>query len=305
MRIEPCQTLKYSLVVCLFLMTGCASNEIQAPYDSFVCFKSTFNHCLDGAQSGQLIKLHTNLKTAAVNKPFGAAFKPFATGGGGIVTDPDAGKVVSTKDAKYQCQYGTIAYTQTLQPDLIAPAVFVSPILLRQIGEQQVKLGKIRTACARLVQAYDHQQDIQAAQDRLSTNQRAITMLSAETEFERLTKDAFGARPLTAAELVLYGVTGGGVRDALRTSRENSVTVGEQLRAMYKTQVNDIEYKKQFEDAALSIDLQLRELARSLFLLDRSIAPASPQQLTRQGYEDGAWVKQGTVVLATPGWRRE
>lgn len=44
----------YWLVLTLsLLMSGCASYQVQAPYDSFVCYKSTFNQCLNSAQSGQ------------------------------------------------------------------------------------------------------------------------------------------------------------------------------------------------------------------------------------------------------------
>jgi hypothetical protein len=59
-----------------------------------------------------------------------------------------------------------------------------------------------------------------------------------------------------------------------------------------------MDYENQFFDANLGIDLQLRELARMLFILDRSAAPDSMSALKNTGYGDGAWVKQGTVVLS-------
>lgn len=285
-----------SLLFALVIATcsvGCAVNRVQAPFDSFVCYNSTFNECLGRAQSG---RLRTLQMSAFRNLAVGS----FAAGSNSaVVEDPEAGQTLSSGDTKYQCSYGNIPYAQTLDPDRRAAAVFVSPVLLRQIGEQQLRLTRARTSCARLLQAYEFQVTIIARQDELAVAQKATAVLSSEVESERAAKDAVGARGLNATEQAQFGLGAIAVRDALKLSRENVVSIGETLRTMYRTQVLDVDFKRQFEDANLAIELQLRELARNLFVLDRSIAPDATRRLLPVGYADGAWVEQGTVVLTT------
>lgn len=165
------------------LLSGCATIKIQAPYDSFVCFNSTFNDCANSAQAGSL-------------KTLPGPHRLLATGGY-VFDDPDAGKLPSTTDKKYQCTFGITPYAQTLDPGKPSVAVFVSPVLLREIGEQQVRLTRARTACERLIQTYEYQQQVLALQDKLSMNQKAIAILSDEVESERLVKESVGSpRPV-------------------------------------------------------------------------------------------------------------
>ena len=291
-------TLAVGVVVLSTLLTACSAYKVQAPYDAFVCFDSTFNHCYGTAQSGQLKTLYTTSFARLAATPGGSVVPP-------ILIDPDALKEFASKDTKYHCQFGAIPYTQTLQPDQQAPAVFVSPVLLRQIGEQQLKLARIRTSCQRLLQAYDYQIDILVLQDKLSVAQKATALLSSEVEQARLLKDGFGSRSLTQSEGTQYGVNPGPLRDELRAIRDNAVAIGEQLRNMYKTQIVDVDYKKQFDDENLAIELQLRELGRSLFILDRSTVQYQQHRLLPSGYVTGSWVKQGTIVLSSHGWRHQ
>src|SRR5207245_870042 len=121
---------------------GCSVNEIQAPYDSFVCYNSSYDHCLTEAQHAQL-KTYLKGSFASLDR---SGYK---------VEDPDANKppITSTADNKNHCNMGTIPYTQTLDPKQLGSVVFVSPVLLSQIGEQLVKVEHAREACLRLVQA--------------------------------------------------------------------------------------------------------------------------------------------------------
>ena len=278
-------------VILSVALTSCAtienSTKLQAPFDSFVCYNKSFGACLDQAQAGQLKAFHETTYRFQIRKT-NAPGDP----------DPAAGKIIQSKDGKYKCDNGTVPYNPTLVSDVVAPAVFVSPVILRQIGEMQIKVARARTACERLIQAYEYQIDILVVQDQLARSQKAVALLTAELESDRSNKDGFGSRALTPDETSRFGVQASSVRDALRSSRSTSVDQGETLRAMFKTQTTDVEYKKQFADANLAIDLQLRELGRTLFILDRALAPDWAAGLKQTGYRDGSWVRQGTIVLA-------
>lgn len=93
------------------------------------------------------------------------------------------------------------------------------------------------------------------------------------------------------------------MRDALREIRDKSVLVAEQLRSSYKVQITDVDYNKMFFDSNLVVELQLRELSRTLLILDRSVVANTGDDFHRTGYTDGSFVKHGTVVLS--GWHRQ
>jgi hypothetical protein len=283
----------FCLLVLLSSCTGALAEsegfKLQAPFDSFVCYNSSFKQCLNRAQAGQL----KTLSQASYKQKDGAPAMF-----GVVAPDSDAGKVPPTKDGTKRCYYGTVPYTLTLKEDAISPAVFVSPVLLRQIGEMQIRISRARTACARLIQAYDHQAEISAVQEGLAKAQVAIGWLSSELESDRLRKEGYGGRLVNAEERDKYHVPPSHLFEALQYSRTtNSIPRQEELRGLLKKQL-DMDYENQFFDANLGIDLQLRELARMLFILDRSAAPDSMSALKNTGYGDGAWVKQGTVVLS-------
>jgi len=59
----------------------------------------------------------------------------------------------------------------------------------------------------------------------------------------------------------------------------------------------DVDYKNQFDEANYAIDVELRQLAAQLFILDRSVFRATDKSLQPAGHSTGSWVRQGTVVL--------
>ena len=70
------------------------------------------------------------------------------------------------------------------------------------------------------------------------------------------------------------------------------------IRAAIKRHTENVEYKNQFADAQSAIDLQLREIARQLLLLDQSTLEISDASVLRKHYLEGAWVQKGSVVLS-------
>ena len=265
---------------------GCATLKVQAPYDSFVCYNSTFTQCVERAQTGKLRALQHDTVVHLAQSNF-------------IYQDPDAGKTVSTGDNKYQCAYGTVPYTQALDPTKQSPAVFVSPVLLREIAEQGLRLTRAREICARLVQGYGFQRQIVALQDELAKHQMGAAILGSEVEHDRNNHLEVGWRRTTQTELDKFGhPIGITIGEGERKSKDTATEAAEKIRSAYKVQVFDIEQKQQFEDANLAIELHLRELARQLFILDRAFVVSSVTYRPID-YETGAWVKQGTVVLRT------
>lgn len=269
-------------------LEGCAAEKVQAPFDTFVCYDTTFDGCLKTAQAGQLKLFHDNAYQAAYGK----------AGAGNFDDDPDAGKTVATSDAAYTCVYGSIPYTMNLKRDQQAPAVFVSPLLLRSLGEEHIKLQQIREACARLVQSYNYQMTVIKQQNSLATLQKAQERLAREITTEEYNRDSVGERIVSASEQQICA-GGGAARDCLASVTDQIYDTSEKLRPMYITQLTTVDYAKQFKDANRAINLQLRELARQLFVLDRSLADVTAGgHPDHRGYEDGSWVRQGTVILS-------
>lgn len=265
---------------------GCATTttgKIQSPYDGFVCFDTSFNACLGKVQQGQVQQYTT---------------KTFSTGRRQILAlgSPDDGKIPTTSDKKYECRYGTVPYQSALQRDQAASVVFVSPVLLRHIGEQQLRLDKIRSSCARIIETYESQLEVLRMQDQISLQQGAIALFSGEIEGARNAKEGYGGRKVTSDEKTTYGVPDSTLAEALAYERAQLVKSGETLRSQLKKQAMDVDFKRQFEDANLSIELQLRDIARNLFILDRAVVQAQPGARP-DGYADGAWVRQGTIVV--------
>src|SRR6266851_1363423 len=107
--------------------------KVQAPYDSFVCYNTTFEACATSVQGGAIKILHD--RTYSRQRPSrGVSLLSTKY----IIEDPDAKKIVTTTDTKYSCQLSEIPYAQKLKPSILATAVFVSPVLLRQIDETHI-----------------------------------------------------------------------------------------------------------------------------------------------------------------------
>lgn len=283
---------------------GCATNHVQAPFDSFVCFNSSFKECLEQAQNGQLDSYQRSSF-----RSLGAPSRSVLLRATELVDSLPSR--VATSDGKYECRLETIPYVPTLRQEVVAPVVFVSPILIRQIGELQVRLERSRADCDRLVADYEYQRTFLAQQDLLSNSQKISATLAAEIERERNAKDGLGARIAQVDEtemkipllpgmdpIVIKLPIGRTVRDLLETSRNSSLSLGEGLREQVKVHALDVEFKSRFEDINFTLDLQRRELARNLFILDRSVDTRIGRGIRRSGYRGGSWVMQGTIVAA-------
>jgi hypothetical protein len=251
---------------CCFVLPivgGCASvpgtYEIQAPYDSYVCSDTSFLKCLQSPQLGNANTFKTSVYNGVLD------------GDTVTVRDPGAGIIRTSSDGKYQCRNGKIPYAQTLAQAGRAPVVFVSPALLNQIGEQITRLHRIREGCVRTLNAYNFQLKILAAQDQQSAAQKAVQYLTAKVEYENIQPWNGVNVALTSAEIALFGLpqppsgpNSWTVADALVAERNSITQLSEQLRIQTKAQTMGAEYKQQFDDAQLGIDVQLREIANEL-----------------------------------------
>lgn len=301
---SPKTLLGFCMLV-MFLGEGCSVNKIQAPYDSFVCFDSSFNQCLARAQSGELESYLASLK----NHNSSLASLTDLNSSDPLVSDPDKDKTVPTRDLlnypKYSCNFGSIPYQSTLQRNQEASVVFVSPVLLSQIGDQMIRLNRLRTGCARLVQTYNYELDVLALQDELSIAEQGTGEYSTQIEAANNVKQGWLGAILADAEADKYHVAhGSSANEALGQARRHAIEYGRQLRDRFKDQTTSIDYRDRFTDANLAIELQERELGRSLFVQDRS-AVAHPRGWERgRDYNSGSWVKQGTIVFSVWQWPR-
>ena len=282
----------------LILLGGCASipgiHEVQAPYDSYICYNVSFSECLQRPE----------LSTANVLRR--RIYSGVFAGNTVTVRDSSAGTVTRSKDGKYQCNNGKIPYTQTLPQTERATVVFVAPSLLDQIGEQMVKLQRLRTICLRALAGYDFQLAILASQDQQAAAQKAVQYLSAKAEYENITLNTtvntnVTLTPLEVTQFGLPPLNPSGqpwdVADALKAQRNLVTQLSEQLRNSTETQTLNVDYKQQFEDARLAIDIQLREVANELLALD-SAAVTTSDDVVKRYYENGAWVQKGSTVLS-------
>ncbi len=265
-------------------MTGCSTRNIQAPFDGFVCYSQSLDQCATNAQTKDLKKYY------AQTFPQKRLLFNFE--------DKYAGQVKGTKDnGAEKCKLGTLSYKPTLNPDKTFDIVFVSPVLLSQLAEQEVRLERAREACMHLITAYNAHSDLFAKQNESARASIAITRLAAEAEVHRLAKDNQGERRLSAEEANFMNLPATTImRDALQKMRERGADLNEEVRTLANKQTFSIEYDKLFKDANSLIDSQLRELGRQLFVLDRSVMSA-PGPSKYVGYSNGSWVQKGTIVL--------
>lgn len=285
--------LRSGCCAALIALGGCASipgtYEVQAPYDSYVCFNSSFSECLRSPQMRNANRFRETV------------YGKFFVGGTATVRDPDAGIVKSTSDGKYQCKNGRIPYAQSLAQAEPAPVVFVSPALLDQIGEQITRLKRIREGCLRTLAAYNFQLTVLAGQDQESAGQKAVQYLTAKVEYENIQPWSGVNVALSSSEISQFGLPTGqswNVADALVSQRNSITATSDQLRKQTKAQAMNVDYKQQFEDAQLAIDVQLREIANELLSLDNALAHSPDREVAQRYYEDGTWVQKGSVVLA-------
>jgi hypothetical protein len=276
------------LITSMSVVSACAiGTKVQAPFDSFVCYDSSFARCAEAVQATQLNAFHR------------AAYPKFASTHFRF-KDDQSGLQHKTSDGQYSCQYGAVPYKQKLNPSDAAAVVFISPVLMSQIGEQDLRLKRVRDACDRVIDAYEYQLQILGLQDQLSVNQDGVNYFSSKIEGDRNVKQQFGLDALTDQEADQYGATHGlKFYEALTNARRDAASKSDSIRALYKKQTLQVEYKKLFDNANLAIDLQLRELGRELFVLDRAIVKADRTYPPIDGYETGSWVQKGTVVLRT------
>jgi hypothetical protein len=285
-------TLGIAAIIAFGSLSGCATTKIQAPFDSFVCYSSSLANCLSAVQNGQLQGYVGAIRNHQKAGPIVGA-SPF------LFDDPDANKTpLSTTDGKYECDYGSVGYAQAIDPTKEAEAVFVSPTILRLLAEEHVRLIHSRKSCERLVQEYNYQIVVVGLQDHLSVDQGAYADFNGAIDKERETNASVGARQLTAPELAKSGLSAGTtLRDGVLLLRQDMTSTSVSLRNDYKAQVVTVDFARRFDDANLAIDLQLREIARTLFLLDRSVPIQLPGHLLPGDYPNQSWIKQGTDTL--------
>jgi hypothetical protein len=269
------------------IVSGCSSSNVQAPYDSFVCLRTSYNGCLAAAQSGNLKKYYEAAYSPAFRaKMMGPAHPEGAT--------------EATSDGAYSCNYGKVPYSPSLNMSSTHAAVFVSPILLSQIEEQRLRVDQSRESCSRLLSAYNYQLQILVLQDKLAVQQEGIVKYSSEMEHERNVQATVGKNPdQNGYYLSRYSLADTDtISSDLLILRERQADKQEEIRNVSKKRTLEVDYGKMFSDAQLLIDGTLRELGRDNFLLDRSTFDSTlPYKPTH--YASGSWVEKGTVVLKT------
>jgi len=271
-----------ALLLSVPFMPGCVPRNIQAPFDGFVCYSQSFADCA------------SNPRTKDLRRYYSQTFSKQQ-----LVDDVNSfsAKDVKTDDGKYTCKMGSVPYEPKLNRSKVFDIVFVSPVLISQLGEQEVRLKRAREACTRTIKAYEFHRDLISVQDKAAKVNSATTKIAAEVEFNRLTSENIAVRPLTEGEADALGLTRGTMlREALKLLRERGVDLNEEVRSKANIQTIEVEYEKLFDDANLLIEAQLRELGRQLFVLDRSVL-SFEGTAKNVGYDNGSWVQKGTIVL--------
>jgi hypothetical protein len=265
--------------------------EVQAPYDSYVCFDASFLQCLESAQ----VRHEYSLLRHAYGRVF--------VDGTVKIRDPGANTVTISTDKKYQCRNSNVPYTQSIRQSELASVVFIPPALLNQIGEQMVQLDRLRRNCLRTMQAYNYQQKILPTQDAESAAQKSVQYLSALVENENISPNASVNLTLSSTQITQYGLApppaGQNLKlaDALLAERNLSTQSADTLRTQAETQAINVQYKQQFDDAQLAIDAQLRQLGSTLQALDGAVVMLPKAEAGQQYYTNGSWVQKGSVVL--------
>ncbi len=198
---------------------------------------------------------------------------------------------------------------------------------MQEIAEQKERVDRTRTACGRLIDAYNFQLDMLELQDKLSVSQKATASLNAEMSIARMAHDGYGARTLSTSEVADLSsinippripvpgnpaagsvslappfTTSTSARDAIRLLQEITLTLSEESRIQYKKQVLEIDFKGRFDDANEAISLSLHELGRLMMTLDRSTPAIVADRSIKSDYVQLSWIRQGTVVLETRRW---
>jgi len=235
------------------LLPGCATKLVQSPYDSFVCFDSTFNECLNQAQDGQLRSLTDNVIRASNEQP------------NFTVSVDNSSQVIRTVDEKYSCDLGAIPYAQRLDPNKKSSIVFVSPVLLSEVSEQQMRLNQVRAGCQRLIDNYNFQREVFETQETLAKVQRGSSVLSARIEKERLGSGPYPVGGTPFGPEPEMGVPDQKTeREALHSTREQAIQANERMRVRMRERSFETDFRNQFDDANTAIQVHLRNLARTL-----------------------------------------
>lgn len=270
------------------LLGGCAvfdiEKDVQAPFDGFVCFDTSFKDCVKTISVGDINSPVADDGTPIFDEKL-------------IVQDKDSAKELTSSDGKYRCEFGKIRYVQRLDVTQRVDIVFVSPIVLNQIGESVLRLNRSRESCKRLIQAYEFQLDLLKLQDSQAFYQLQVQYLSAQIENENLKAANIGKGPLSGSTNPQSKQPGLDEATVLLQARKSVTGVAEQIRNRYKAQTLEVDFQKQFSDGQTLIDTQLREISRELFILDRSTNLLGTEiTRKRNRYITGSYVIQGTVV---------
>lgn len=273
--------------------TAARQIKIQSPFDAFVCVKSSYDGCLKRIQAESLHRF----VSLAYKQPSYASIR----------TQDKADTETKTADGKYSCHSGVIPYSPKMNLTGVVSIVFVSPLLVSQINEQQLRIDKARDSCLRYIQAYDYQVSLVKQQDAIAVLDRLRAKIVAEMSADRADHEKYqgtysvGQRALATDEVAASGLAAGTtISQAARQLEDAIYGLSETVRDNSKHQVLDIDFARSFADAQLLTDSQLRELGRELFVLDRA-APKYSGRIHMRGYDDGSWVQKGTVVAVSGG----
>jgi len=266
-------------------VAGCAipGSVVQAPFDSYVCGKSSLEQCAGYARQN-----------------WAAESAHYADPADFMIDDADAGKTIKTTDLAYGCSYGTEGYKQRLDVKKEAAAVFYSPIALQGAKDALVRLNRARMACSRVVDNYNYQTALLQVQDTQATGQLVIQYLSARVEADSLANGNVGGENPTPQDITSFGLPAtppNSIRGWLQTYRNSSTQIADQLRRQIRQQSLSADFPHQFSDAQNLIDGALRDFEKQLFVLDLSTVDDSSVRFEYRWYRKAAWVKQGTEVM--------
>lgn len=274
------QWVLFSLLV-TFSSAKAETSTAQAPFDSYVCFDSTYPECVTksfGANAKYLLN-DTRWRIGLDGTPFLSlsSFPKTADKKVGCILPEDSPVRLTTLD--FRRKYAVI---------------FFSPSHLLQLEEAARAVDRAWLACERLVDAYHHQQLVFKNQDIYAEAQEYAQRLSSD--IERFTLEG------STINWPLVNLSDGrrlGYPQVLTLRRGDAHSVAKVIRESERLRSLEVEFPNQAKDLTALYAATLREFTKVAFALEVAGMnfPQSTEKSRRKLILDGAWVVKGREIV--------
>lgn len=285
------------LLASSFLYTSlCWSSDrlqLQAPFDSYVCFESSFEECARRT-------LEENFSVLMQSEHW------YIEGSGSVLPRSIRNMESSSHDGVIKCGSNGSSYKPTLNMRIRYPAVFVSPMLLIQLDDAFQRVVNVEIKCNQLIHAYYAQVELLELQDKQTIAQTGIHFFSAAIEAKSFELSKVEYPDAKENDLARFGINRKDkvkINDALLLSREAHLNYSQELREQTKKHMLSVEFPSQAADISNQHKQAITDLVRAFLALDASVSKINIARNKKgeivgsRAVESNQWVSRGQAIL--------